>query len=125
VRVEVTADPLDVEVNALELIVDLARVMPEYYKRTFLAGDLPEGGAAPRNKKGQPMGVGSGTIATNWETSSPSGDARAASFTTAPYQEGGRQPRERRGRGRGADRRGHLEGRRSGGGAVTCLRGEL
>jgi hypothetical protein len=88
-RVEVEADELDVKVDAIGLIVELARVMPEHYAGSFLRGQRPEGGAMPLNKKGQPMAVGDGTIATNWVTTSPSGNAELAEFETGPYMEGG------------------------------------
>ena len=88
-RIEIEADPLDVEVNALELAADLAEVMPGYYARQLLRGQRPEGGALPANKSGQPIGVGSGTLATQWWTSTPTGTPTLASFSTGPFQEGG------------------------------------
>ena len=88
-RIEVTADPLGVEVDALALIVQLERVMPTYYAQAFLRGRRPEGGALPLNKKGQPMAVGDGTIATNWVTTTPQGNAELAGFSTGPFTEGG------------------------------------
>jgi hypothetical protein len=43
----------------------------------------------PTNKKGQPLGLGDGTIPNNWWATAPSGSAQLAGFSTGPYQEGG------------------------------------
>lgn len=83
------ADELDVAVNSLALIEALADTMPDYYAGQLLRGQRPEGGAMPTNKKGQPLGLGSGTVATSWWATTPSGTPELATFSTGPYQEGG------------------------------------
>jgi hypothetical protein len=88
-RIDVDADPLNVEANPLELVTELADVMPSYFARQLLAGNRPEGGALPANKSGKPLGLGNGTIATQWWTTQASGNEQMAGFSTGPYQEGG------------------------------------
>ena len=88
-RIEVTIDPLGVEVDALQLIAELAEQLPQHYIDSFRRGQRPEGGAMPLNKRGKPIGVGSGTIANNWVTTPPSGGKLLASFETGPYTDGG------------------------------------
>ena len=88
-RVDMDIEPLDIAADAAELIQDLAEVMPEHYAAQLLRGQRPEGGAMPVNKKGQPLGLGSGTIATQWWTTAAAGTPKLASFSTGPFQEGG------------------------------------
>jgi hypothetical protein len=88
-RIEVHVEPLNIEVNALGLAQALASAMPGFYARQMLRGRKPDGGAMPTNKRGEPLGLGNGTIATNWWASAPSGSASSAEFSTGPYQEGG------------------------------------
>lgn len=47
-KVTVEAEPLNVKVDALALIQDIAATIVPHYKSQFIAGNKPEGGARPR-----------------------------------------------------------------------------
>lgn len=83
------AEPMAIEVDALALTEDLARTLGSYYAKQLEQGRRPEGGALPLNKKGQPIGRGSGTISDNWVTGTAHGSKSSASSSTSPWQEGG------------------------------------
>jgi hypothetical protein len=87
VRIELPS--MELRIDAAAIVEELNRSTAEHFARSFLAGRTPDGGALPRNKKGRPMGVGSGTIATRWERSATSGDASQAIADNGPYMEGG------------------------------------
>jgi hypothetical protein len=87
--ITVEADDLDVEVDAFALVEALAVNLGEHYARQLLRGQRPEGGALPPNSKGEPLGRGDGTIATNWVVEPASGSKARAKSATGPYQEGG------------------------------------
>jgi hypothetical protein len=89
VTVTVEIEPLEVHVDALALVDALAVELAEFYAAQMLRGRTPDGGAMPTNKRGQPLGLGDGTIPRNWEIERGAGDERAASSSTGPYQEGG------------------------------------
>jgi hypothetical protein len=61
----------------------VATRMRDHWRANMLGGVMADGQPLPTNRKGEPLGVGSGTIITGWKVER-SGD----SATVSPYQGG-------------------------------------
>lgn len=99
--------PIRIETPDLSIRLDMGRVAKaaaeghaKHCARALLAGQRADGrGPLPRNKKGLPLGRGSGTIAHQWSVERGQGGAASS----VPFQEGGYRYAVRRIEREGAD----------------------
>jgi hypothetical protein len=88
VNVHVTLPRLDLAIDLPSAAREAAAGMRDFWAERLDAGEQPDGEPLPKNKQGQPLGRGRGTLVRRWRVRSIGGRRNLARALVEPYQTG-------------------------------------
>jgi hypothetical protein len=84
----VLGPPIKLRVDTAAIVEQVTTEMHRHWQQQTRAGRQPEGGALPRNKEGQALGVGGGSLLQGWRVQFLSRSRGSTSAAAVPGSRG-------------------------------------